>query len=234
MTDRDRNGREAREHVPGRLHEIFAEPYTAFDNDSVERLLHIHIMLHVLVVRPMRRGHLMLRVIHGWENGGFAPEDLKQAEYPLPDFGAYQSVADLFNDAATRLEAPPSDAGSPLIDALQSCIEAAKAEGKSIKNETLENPARWPELPNGLSVYTVFKIYNRLVYGEDDAYRSSRCTCPDGIREIHEFHLEEAEFAIIIPPGPQHKTENTVIVMHDSQLAPFASLFALSIPLFEN
>lgn len=233
MTQRDRSEREAREHIHGRLHEIFAEPYQAFTNDCIERLLHIHIMLHVLVVRPMNRGHLVLRVIHGWENGGFAPEDLQHIDYPLNSFADYQRICDAFESAREKLEPLPSNGGSLLVEPLNAAITAAEASGQHVDAEMRSTPARWAEFPGGPSLYTLFKVYNRLVYGEDDAYRSSQLMASDGHREIHEFHLEEGEFAIVIPPGPQHQTENTMMVMHESELSPFAAIFELSIPLFE-
>ena len=40
---------EAKEHTPGRLHELFADPYRAFENDTDERQLHIRVMLHTLL-----------------------------------------------------------------------------------------------------------------------------------------------------------------------------------------
>jgi len=233
MIERDRSEREAREHVQGRLHEIFAEPYQAFSNDCIERLLHIHIMLHVLVVRPMNRGHLVLRVIHGWENGGFAPEDLQYIDYPLNSFVDYQQICETFETARNNQEPLPTLGNSLLLEPLNAAIARAEANGRQIDDETRATPARWADFPGGLSLYTLFKVYNRLVYGEDDAYRSSQLTADDGYREIHEFHLEEGEFAIVIPPGPQHQTENTLMVMHESELSPFASIFELSIPLFE-
>ncbi|MEA3638520.1 MAG: hypothetical protein VBE63_01085 [Lamprobacter sp.] len=224
---------EAREHVQGRLHEIFAAPYDAFSNEAVERLLHIHIMLHLLVVRPMRRRHLILRVIHGWENGSFSPDELQYIDYPLHRFDDYQQVIETFQRARDQQEPLPSCGASLLAQPLDEAIAAARAKGQGIDEETRITPARWPSFPKGLSLYTLFKMYNRLVYGEDEAYRSSHCMTEEGLREIHEFHLEEGEFAILIPPGLQHKTENTLMVMHESQLAPISTIFALSIPLFE-
>lgn len=224
---------EAREHVPGRLHEIFAAPYDAFSNDAVERLLHIHIMLHLLVVRPMRRRHLILRVIHGWENGSFSPDELQHIDYPLHSLDDFQQVKETFQRAREQQEPLPINGDSLLAEPLDKAIAAAKAKGQEIDEETRLMPARWPSFPKGLSLYTMFKMYNRLVYGEDDPYRSSHCMTEEGLREIHEFHLEEGEFAIVIPPGPQNKTENTLMVMHASQLEPVSTIFALSIPLFE-
>ncbi len=224
---------EAEEHVPGRLHEIFAAPYDAFSNDAVERLLHIHIMLHLLVARPMRRRHLILRVIHGWENGSFLPDELQYIDYPLHSFDDYQRVNQAFQRAREQQAPLPSSGESLLAMPLDEAIAAARAKGQTIDDATRLTPARWPSFPKGLSLYTLFKMYNRLVYGEDDSYRSSHCMTEEGLREIHEFHLEEGEFAIVIPPGPQHKTENTLMIMHESQLSPVSTIFALSIPLFE-
>ncbi|MFW6259039.1 MAG: hypothetical protein ACOC26_06050, partial [Halochromatium sp.] len=163
---------EAREHVHGRLHEIFAAPYEAFTNDSIERLLHIHIMLHLLVVRPMKRRHLILRVIHGWENGSFAPEELQHIDYPLHSFDDFQRVRMTFQQARERQEPLPSHGNSLLAEPLDAAIAAAEAAGQRIDQETRAIPARWPSFPGGLSLYTLFKMYNRLVYREDDAYRS--------------------------------------------------------------
>ncbi|BBI52433.1 hypothetical protein HORIV_48540 [Vreelandella olivaria] len=47
---------EAKEHTPGRLNELFSDPYRAFENDTDERQLHIRIMLHMLLARPMKAG----------------------------------------------------------------------------------------------------------------------------------------------------------------------------------
>lgn len=233
MTQRDRSEREAGEHRPGRLHEIFSEPYLAFSNDSVERLLHIHIMLHVLVVRPMRRNHLVLRVIHGWENGGFAPEDLQHIDYPLSCFEDYQRICKAFEAAREQQTPLPTSGNALLLEPLNAAIAAAEAQGQAVDEAIRASPVRWADLPGGLSLYTLFKVYNRLVYGEDEPYRSSQYESDGGRREIHEFHLEEGEFAISIPPGPRHQTENTMMIMHESELSPFAEIFELSIPLFE-
>ena len=64
-------------------------PYTAFDNPVTERLLHLRVACQALVGGPLTEESLVLRVIHGWENGGFAPEDLKHSDQRL------ESLADL-------------------------------------------------------------------------------------------------------------------------------------------
>lgn len=51
---------EAKEHTPGRLNELFTDPYRAFENDTHERQLHIRIMLHMLLARPMKRDQMTL------------------------------------------------------------------------------------------------------------------------------------------------------------------------------
>merc|ERR1711900_141224 len=87
---------EAKEHTPGRLHELFADPYRAFENDTEERQLHIRVMLHTLLARPMQRGLVTLRVIHGWENGGFEPADLQHADFTLHNLQDFEAAATSF------------------------------------------------------------------------------------------------------------------------------------------
>lgn len=154
-------------------------------------------------------------------------------DYPLHTFDDFQQVTESFQKSKEQQKPLPSSGVSLLAEPLEQAIAAARAKGQAIDDEMRLIPARWPSFPKGLSLYTLFKMYNRLVYGEDDAYRSSHCMTEEGLREIHEFQLEEGEFAIVIPPGPQHKTENTLMVMHESQLLPVSTIFALSIPLFE-
>mgnify|MGYP005755205679 FL=1 len=67
-----------------------------------------------------------------------------------------------------------------------------------------------------------FKVYHRLTYGEDDTYRSIQCRTPEGPREIHEFHLEEGEFAVVRPS--QDAPGDSVMVLHVSQLEPVRRL----------
>lgn len=45
----------------------------------------------------------------------------------------------------------------------------------------------------------------------------------DGLREIHEFHVEEGEFAVILPA--ENDTLDTVLTLHESQLEPMLQLF---------
>ena len=91
---------EAKEHTPGRLHELFADPYRAFENDTDERQLHIRVMLHTLLARPMKRGQVTLRVIHGWENGGFEPADLQHADFTLHSLTDFDAAVTRFATAA--------------------------------------------------------------------------------------------------------------------------------------
>ena len=72
---------EAKEHAPGRLHTIFAAPYSAFDNLVPERHLHLRVAVDALIGQPMTENQLVVRVIHGWENGGFEPADLKHSDH---------------------------------------------------------------------------------------------------------------------------------------------------------
>ncbi|NYS59637.1 hypothetical protein [Vreelandella salicampi] len=225
---------EAKEHTPGRLHELFVDPYHAFDNDSHERQLHIRVMLYLLAVRPMQHDLLTLRVIHGWENGGCEPADLKYMEYPLRDITDLHRAADEFTSAMKNNVAFPEQKGSLLAKPLSDAMADAKADGQPLDDETRARPARWPSFEGGLALYTLFKMYHRLVYGEDDAYRSSQCRTSQGIREIHEFHLEEGEFAFLAPPGRHFATERTRLILHESQLEPFKRLLIASAPLFES
>ncbi|MYL22379.1 hypothetical protein [Vreelandella massiliensis] len=224
---------EAKEHTPGRLHELFADPYHAFDNQSHERQLHIRVMLYLLAIRPMQRELLTLRVIYGWENGGCELADLKYAEYSLSEMKDLHHAADEFTTAIKNNTLFPAQAGSLLAKPLSDAIADAEADGQVLDEETKARPARWPSFEGGLALYTLFKMYHRLVYGEDDAYRSSQCRTPQGMREIHEFHLEEGEFAFLVPPGRHFATEKTLLVLHESQLEPFRRLLTESAPLFD-
>ncbi|RTR06947.1 hypothetical protein [Halomonas nitroreducens] len=213
---------EAKEHAPGRLHHLFADPYTAFDNLVAERLLHLRVALQALLEAPMREGRLLLRVIHGWENGGFAPEDLQHSDHRLEDLASLHRVTGRYHQAAEALAPLPRDAASLLAEPLATAIATAEARGQEIDRTTRESPARWPAFPRGLSLYTFFKVYHRLTYGEDDAYRSIRCETPEGLREVHEFHLEEGEFAVVIPTDGEQG--ESVLLLHESQLAPVQQL----------
>lgn len=218
---------EAKEHAPGRLHRTFADPYTAFDNRVGERLLHLRVALDTLLGGPMRDGRLTLRVIHGWENGGCEPADLRHSERRLGGFEDFRALARRYHEAAEALAPLPRDDASLLAAPLAEAIADAEAAGQAIDAETRELPARWPAFPRGLSLYTFFKVYHRLTYGEDDAYRSIRCETPEGLREIHEFHLEEGEFAIVVPA--EGESGDSVLILHESQLAPVQALLEESL-----
>lgn len=219
---------EAKEHIHGRLHELFSDPYEAFDNDSQERLLHLRVMLYLFVVRPMERELLTLRVIHGWENGGCEPADLACTEYPLSSLETFEHAVEDFSGAqrapSRRLFTQPLD----------KALAAARAKGQAFDDDIEQHPARWPAFEHGLALYTMFKMYHRLVYGEDDFYRSSQCHLAAGLREIHEFHMEEGEFAFLIPQGKAFTREESVLVLHQSQLEPIKQLLTDNLPLFRN
>ena len=72
-----------------------------------------------------------------------------------------------------------------------------------------------------------------MVYGEDDTDRCSQCDTPPGPREIHEFHLEEGEFALLVPISEEQDAPY-LLVLHESQLGPIAQLLSESLPLFER
>lgn len=223
---------EAREHTPGRLHALFADPYRAFENDTDERQLHIRIMLHALLARPIARGQITLRVIHGWENGGFEPADLQHADFHLNSLADFHAAAARFT-AANQQNAPlPADGSAILAEPLADAIAEAEAEGLVLNEDIRETPARWKTFEGGLALYTLFKMYHRLVYGEDDTYRCSQCETPHGLREIHEFHLEEGEFALLAPLNDEPDAPY-LLVLHESQLEPIEQLLRDSLPLFE-
>ncbi|SDL24660.1 hypothetical protein SAMN05192555_103177 [Franzmannia pantelleriensis] len=215
--------KEAKEHAPGRLHALFAEPYSAFENDAMERQLHLVVALKALFEAPLRKGQLLLRVIHGWENGNAEPSALAHSEHRIGALADAQAVAERYQRATERGDQLPSSSGSLLATPLAEAIAAAEAQGQSVDDETRHNPAHWPEFARGLSLYTFFKVYHRLTYGEDDSYRASRCDTPEGIREIHEFHLEEGEFAIVTPPTDA-ESGDTQLILHESQLATVLAL----------
>lgn len=225
---------EAKEHTYGRLHELFAEPYRAFENDAEERQMHVQTMLHMLLARPMSRGQVTLRVLHGWENGGFDPADLKHADYALHSLDDFRAAVHEF-DQAVRQNAPlPADNTNILEAPLADAIADAQNEGQAIAADIRETPAQWPAFEGGLMLYTLFKMYHRLIYSEDDNYRCSQLDTPHGLREIHEFHLEEGEFALLVPPREHFKDSPTLLVLHESQLGPIEQLFEKSLPLFDN
>lgn len=225
---------EAKEHTLGRLHNLFVDPYHAFDNESHERKLHIRVMLYQLAVIPMQRHLLTLRVIHGWQNGGYDPSDLKYAEYPLNALADLQHVSTLFNSIAKHSNTFPSTDNTLLATALDNMMANAQADGETLDQNVRFHPARWPEFTGGLTLYTLFKMYHRLIYSEDDAYRSSQCRTSSGIREIHEFHLEEGEFAFLTPPDNQFTQKASILIMHESQLEPFEKLLTETLPLFDS
>ncbi|MGQ4879371.1 hypothetical protein ACOJCM_12470 [Billgrantia sp. LNSP4103-1] len=213
---------EAKEHAPGHLHRLFADPYSAFDNLAIERQLHLRIALQALVCDPLASGRLTLRVIHGWENGGFEPSDLAHSDHRIATLNDLEQVRLRYQEAFEKAAPLPRDEASLLAEPLAHAITEAEAKGMALDEETRTIPARWPAFDRGLTLYTFFKVYHRLTYGEDDAYRSIRCQTLRGPREIHEFHLEEGEFAVIRPaddtPG------NSVLALHVSQLEPVLML----------
>lgn len=215
--------KEAQEHAPGRLHALFAEPYSAFENDAMERQLHLVVALKSLFEAPLRAGRLKLRVIHGWENGNADPAELTHSEHQISSLAELQAVAERYHRAEVEGGAFPRDAEALLAEPLADAIATAERQGQTIDSETRRNPAHWPAFERGLALYTFFKVYHRLTYGEDDSYRTSRCSTPDGVREIHEFHLEEGEFAIVTPPNDT-QLGDTLLILHESQLATVLAL----------
>ncbi|MDT0500480.1 MULTISPECIES: hypothetical protein [unclassified Halomonas] len=207
---------EAKEHAPGRLHRIFTDPYTAFGNMATERLLHLQVALAELVTRPLRQRTLLVRLIHGWENGECAPESLRHGDYRL---GSLDELRALEAHHRETFEYQADDTGNPgelLARPLVKAIERAEQAGLAIDEETRHNPSRWPAFTDGLALYTLFKVYHRLIYGEDAPYRSIHLRLAEGEREVHEFHLEEGEFAVITPCG---NTEGeSLLMLHPSQL----------------
>jgi len=217
---------EAKEHAPGRLHAIFVDPYGAFDNTATERLLHLRVATETLILAPMRQGNLLLRVIHGWANGSFEPAELCHSDHRLSSLSALGQVAEDYRQAFERLQPLPRDNASLLAEPLVRAITDAEADGHSLDEATRTIPARWPAFPQGLSLYTFFKVYHRLTYSEDDAYRSIYCQTPSGPCEIHEFHLEEGEFAVVAPR--EGDSGDSVLLLHESQLAPVLQLLEAS------
>lgn len=208
---------EAQEHAPGRLHDIFAAPYEAFESGVLERKLHLDIALQALLRQPLEGGRLALRVIHGWENGDDTPEALKHSDH------AISSLADLIQvkadyRASIEQEQPlPTDGTSLLAEPRDAAIARARDDGQKVDDDTRLNPARWPDFEEGLYLYTFFKVYHRLVYGEDDSYRSIRCKTLEGTCEIHEFHLDECEFAVCTSPDPDSR-DITRLIVHEGEL----------------
>ncbi|QFU02855.1 hypothetical protein FIU83_14510 [Halomonas sp. THAF5a] len=213
---------EAKEHAPGRLHGIFVDPYSAFDNTATERLLHLRVASDALLLAPMRAGRLVLRVLHGWQNGSFEPGELCHSDHRLDSLADLRRVADAYRRAFEHGEPLPNDGSGLLAEPLARAIAAAEAEGQALDEETRTIPARWPAFKQGLTLYTFFKVYHRLTYSEDDAYRAIRCQTPQGLREIHEFHLEEGEFAVAAPA--ETEGGDSVLLLHESQLTPVLRL----------
>lgn len=214
---------EAKEHAPGRLHALLGDPYQAFDNDQPEKRESLVTALQALLAEPLAHGKLQLRVIHGWENGSFELEDLRHSDHQLHRLDDMSEVLARYNVARERLETLPSDNASLLATPLADAIEQAEQAGQQVDEETRRSPARWPAFANGLMLYTFFKIYHRLTYDEDDAYRSIRCETPSGSREIHEFHLTEGGFAICLPLEPDSQ-DSAQLTLHESQLEPVTDL----------
>ncbi len=214
---------EAKEHVPGRLHRILDDPYQAFGNETPERWEHLSLAMHALLDRALNQDTLTLRVIHGWENGNFDPASLAHSDHLIHDIDDIRQVSAVYDSARDAIEPAPCDADSLLQGQLDDAIRRAEDTGQPIDEETRRNPARWPTFEQGLYLYTFFKVYNRLTYGEDDSYRSILCRTPEGECEIHEFHLEEGEFAIVLPTD-EAATAATQLILHESQLEPMSQL----------
>lgn len=210
---------EAKEHAPGRLHQIFAAPYEAFDTNVLERKLHLDIAFQALLGLPLERGTLTLRVIHGWENGDDTPEALKHSDHSIASLADLtKAKADYRATIEQGLPLPSNDV-SLLAEPRDAAIARARDNGQEIDEATRRNPARWPAFKEGLYLYTFFKIYHRLIYGEDESYRSIRCDTPEGIREIHEFHLDTCEFAVCTSPNPD-SSGTTLLIVHEGELDP--------------
>ncbi|WP_404298332.1 hypothetical protein [Halomonas sp.] len=213
---------EAKEHAPGQLHEIFVDPYSAFDNTTTERLLHLMVAMEALIGRPLAEGQLCLRIIHGWENGGCDPEALWHSDHNVGSLDDMRSVELRFLPALDRQAPWPGEAGELLARPLEDAIRDAEAEGLTLDEGTRQTPSRWPAFRHGLRLYTLFKVYHRLTYGEDDPYRACRLHSPLGEQEVHEFHLEEGEFAVMTPV--HGASGDHLLILHPSQLAPVLSL----------
>ncbi|WP_043529742.1 hypothetical protein [Litchfieldella xinjiangensis] len=208
---------EAKEHAPGRLHAIFAAPYEAFENGVLERKLHLDVALRALLSKPLDEGLLKLRVLYGWENGDDTPEALVHCDHPLRSLADLTPVKADYRASIERDMALPRNNVSLLAQPRDTAIARARDSGQQIDDTIRLNPARWPSFEGGLTLYTFFKVYHRLVYGEDDSYRSIHCDTPEGPLEIHEFHLDVCEFAICVPPDPD-SNRPTLILVHEGQL----------------
>ncbi|MGC3873442.1 hypothetical protein ACPF7Z_09245 [Halomonas sp. GXIMD04776] len=214
---------EAKEHAPGRLHAIFTDPYSAFDNSVTERQLHLNVAIEALLGQPMVGNQLTLDVVHGWENGECDPGNLQHSCHRLASLDDLRQIVERYRQAIEAQEPLPRDTTSLIAEPLAEAIATAQANGQDLDEDTRTIPARWPAFAKGLTLYTFFKVYHRLTYGEDDPYRSIRCETSDGLREVHEFHVEEGEFAVILPA--ENDTLDTVLTLHESQLEPVLQLF---------
>lgn len=214
---------EAKEHVPGRLHAVVTDPYQAFGNHVHERWNNLPASLHALLDRPLANATLKVRVIHGWENGSFQFGELNHSDHEMRSLDDLRRVNDRYQQARSTGQPLPYDDRSLLERPLDDAIEQAEQAGQAVDALTRSTPARWPAFEQGLFLYTFFKIYHRLTYGEDDAYRSIRCMTTRGAYEIHEFHLEEGEFAVVLP-SEDDQLGATLLVLHESQLEPMIQL----------
>lgn len=215
---------EAKEHAPGRLNKIFNEPYNAFDNDVPERQLHLRIALRTLLEPPMQQRRLVVRVIHGWENGNDDPDDLRHSDHDVTALSDVNEVFRLYHQAIERIEPLPEDDDSLIAEPRDDAIAHARQQGVTLDDDIARRPAQWPTFERGLYLYTFFKMYHRLTYGEDESYRSTRCMTPEGEFEIHEFHLEEGEFAVVAPAGT-NQNQSTLLVLHEGELEPVLQLW---------
>ncbi|EWH02118.1 hypothetical protein Q427_10485 [Halomonas sp. BC04] len=160
------------------MHAIFADPYTAFENQVIERQLHLRVAIDALLLQPMTEGRLLLRVIHGWENGSFEPADLAHSDHDIGSLDDLRKAVDHYHQAFEASQPFPQDDDSLLARPLENAIIRAEANGQALDEETRTIPARWPAFDQGLYLYTFFKVYHRLTYGEDDSYRTARCMTP--------------------------------------------------------
>ncbi|WP_240724611.1 hypothetical protein [Halomonas borealis] len=55
-----------------------------------------------------------------------------------------------------------------------------------------------------------------MIHNWDNACRPIRCATPEGTHQIHELHLEEGEFAMVLPVGGA--LGNSMLLLHKSQL----------------
>ncbi|MDX1465335.1 MAG: hypothetical protein R3215_06490 [Halomonas sp.] len=136
---------EAKEHAPGRLHGIFVDPCSAFDNAATERLLNLSVATEALVLSPMRHGHLVLRVIHARKNGSFEPAAPCHSDHRPVSLFAFHTVADDFRQAFEHQRPLPRDNTSLLAEPLEQAIAAAEASSQIVDVKTRTIPARWPQ-----------------------------------------------------------------------------------------